>query len=425
MAAAVRSLETDPAPAFRRTALAVHRAASDVAYHALALPAGALAFAVVVAGLVVALCLGITIVGAPAALAVFALFRGAAALERRRVALTLGVPVRALYRPRPRGLLARLRTVLGDQQSRRDLAWLGFSGTVGFCAAVVVLSLWATVLGLVLLPAWWWAIPGGVELGLFDADGLGTAFAGAGFGLLLVPAVALLVRPLTDGQLQLAAALLGPSREATLTARVDELTVSRAGAVDAAAAELRRIERDLHDGAQARLVALAMDLGMAEERFDRDPESARALIVEARREARLALSELRDLARGIRPCLLERGLGAALQALAGRSRLPADVELAIDEPLSPAVELAAWFVASEGLTNVARHAGAARATVRARTARGRLELVVTDDGRGGADAAGGGLTGLRRRVEALDGTLTVDSPAGGPTILRAELPCAS
>jgi signal transduction histidine kinase len=255
---------------------------------------------------------------------------------------------------------------------------------------------------------------------------MATALAAAALGLLLVPLVAALVRLITEGELHLSRALLGRSREAALTARVDELTATRAGAVDAAAADLRRIERDLHDGAQARLVALAMDLGMAEERFDRDPEGARALIVEARDEARRALAELRDLARGIRPSLLaERGLGPALEALAGRSGVPAEVEAKLPPVLPAAVELAAWFVTSEALANAAKHAHATRADVRCEVVGGRMSVEVADDGRGGADPDGPGLTGLRRRVEALDGTLVVASPPGGPTIVRAELPCGS
>jgi len=426
MAAAARSFNSSPAPTFHRLGAHARRAAGDVGYHVLALPATVLAFTTVVAGVVIALCLAITIIGAPAALAVFAVFRANAELERRRAGLTLGVPVSAFYRPRAGGLLARLRAALVDPQSWRDLGWLSFAGTLGFGAAVVAISLWASVLGLVFMPAWYWALPEPAQLGLFDVTGLGAAFAATGLGLLLVPVVAALVRQLTEGQVQLSRALLGRTREAALTARVDELTVTRAGAVDAAAAELRRIERDLHDGAQARLVALAMDLGMAEERFDRDPEGARALIGEAREEARRALAELRDLARGIRPSLLaERGLGPALQALAGRSGIPVDVDVALTEPVAPAVELTAWFVASEGLANAAKHAGATLATVRARTTDGRLQVVVADDGHGGADPAGPGLTGLRRRVEALDGSLAVMSPPGGPTIVHADLPCAS
>jgi signal transduction histidine kinase len=418
MPAAVESLDPDPAPDVHRLAGHARRAAADAVYHLLALPATIVAFATVVAGVVFALSLAITIIGAPAALAVFAVFRANAGLERRRTALALGEPVSAAYRPRPGGVLARLRGVLGDPQSWRDLAWLSFAGTLGFTAAVLVLSLWASVLGLVFMPAWWWALPEPVQLGVFDVDGTASAFAATGLGLLAAPLVAVLVRPLTDGQLQLARALLGRSREAALTARVDELTATRAGAVDAAAAELRRIERDLHDGAQARLVALAMDLGMAEERFDRDPEGARLLILEARDEARHALAELRALARGIRPSLLaERGLGVALEALAGRCAVPADVELALPPALPPAVELAAWFVVSEALTNAGRHSGAERATVRAHVVGSRLRIEVADDGRGGARLN----PGLQDRLTVLNGTLDL-VPTEQGTRLRGVIP---
>jgi signal transduction histidine kinase len=226
--------------------------------------------------------------------------------------------------------------------------------------------------------------------------------------------------------LRLGVVLLRPTREAALSARVEELAATRAGVVDAAAAELQRIERDLHDGAQARLVALAMDLGLAEERFARDPEGARELVGEAREEAKRALSELRDLARGIRPSLLaERGLGPALTALAARSPIAAGVDLDIPDKLPAAIENAAWFVVSEALANAAKHSDARHVLVAVGRAGDDVAVEVTDDGKGGADASGSGLTGLRRRVEALDGTLEVRSPSGGPTTIRAELPCES
>jgi signal transduction histidine kinase len=207
--------------------------------------------------------------------------------------------------------------------------------------------------------------------------------------------------------------------------RIEELEESRAGAVDLQETELRRIERDLHDGAQARLVALGMSLGMAEEKLQTDPESARLLLAEARSDAREALGELRDLARGIRPPILtDRGLEAAIGALAVRSPLP--VSLSVDVPERPAgaVETAAYFVVAEALANAIKHAAASAIDITVKTADGRLVAEVVDDGSGGADPAGGGLTGLRQRVGALDGTLRVTSPAGGPTTVRAELPCA-
>jgi signal transduction histidine kinase len=214
--------------------------------------------------------------------------------------------------------------------------------------------------------------------------------------------------------------LLAPS----LAARVERLTETRAGAVDVATAELQRIERDLHDGAQARLVALAMDLGMAEERFDRDPEGAMELVGEAREEAKRALAELRDLARGIRPSLLaERGLGAAVAALAARSPIPATATVTLTRRPPAAVETAAWFVVSEALANTAKHSDARRATVWVTQRNGDLHIEVVDDGRGGADPGGAGLKGLAQRVEALDGSLEVNSPPGGPTVVRAVLPC--
>jgi signal transduction histidine kinase len=211
--------------------------------------------------------------------------------------------------------------------------------------------------------------------------------------------------------------------DAELERRIEVLTTTRAGAVDAQERELRRIERDLHDGAQARLVALGMSLGLAEQRLETDPESARSLLAEAREGTREALEELRDLARGIHPPILaDRGLGAAVAALAARSPVRVDVSVEGERP-SPAVESAAYFVAAEALANAGKHAGATWVEVRIARSYGRLVVEVTDDGRGGADPSGTGLSGLRRRVEALDGTLQVMSPEGGPTTVRAEMPC--
>jgi signal transduction histidine kinase len=208
--------------------------------------------------------------------------------------------------------------------------------------------------------------------------------------------------------------------------RIEALETSRAGAVDAQETELRRIERDLHDGAQARLVALGMSLGMAEQHVDTDPEAVRELIAEARLGAAEALAELRDLARGIHPPILtDRGLEAAVRALVVHSPIP--VSLAVDVPERPsaAIETAAYFTVSEALANAIKHGDATRVDIRIETVDGRLRADVTDDGRGEADPAGRGLTGIRRRLEALDGTLLVSSPPGGPTTVHAELPCES
>jgi signal transduction histidine kinase len=208
--------------------------------------------------------------------------------------------------------------------------------------------------------------------------------------------------------------------------RIKTLETTRAGAVDVQETELRRIERDLHDGAQARLVAVGMSLGMAEQKLQSDPEAVGALLAEARQGASEALEELRVLARGIHPPILtDRGLEAAVSALVMHS--PLQVALAVDVPDRPsaAVESAAYFTVSEALANAIKHGEAKRVDISIRTSDGILVTEITDDGRGGANASGGGLKGLRQRVEALDGTLRVSSPEGGPTTVRAVMPCES
>ena len=216
------------------------------------------------------------------------------------------------------------------------------------------------------------------------------------------------------------------SRTRALSERVDTLARTRRGALDVQALQLQRIERDLHDGAQARLVALSMQLGRAEARLAADPETA-ALVHAARVEAGAAIAELRDLARGIAPPVLaDRGLVAAVRSLADRSPVP--VAVTDDTPpdrLPPVVENAAYFVVAEALTNVAKHAPGAAASVTLTGREQTLVIDVSDNGPGGADARSRGLDGLRARVEALDGTFTVVSPHGGPTAVHAELPCES
>jgi signal transduction histidine kinase len=213
------------------------------------------------------------------------------------------------------------------------------------------------------------------------------------------------------------------ARERELVDRVDVLTRTRRGALDVQAAELRRIERDLHDGAQARLVALTMQLGRAEERLADRPEVA-DLLRSARGEASAAIAELRDLARGIAPPVLaDRGLGAAAEALGRRAPMPVTVTARVPRRPPPVLETAAYFVVAEALTNVAKHAPGAEARVELTLDDDVLAVEVADDGPGAADPDGGGLTGLRHRVEALDGTLAITSPRAGGTTIRAELPC--
>jgi signal transduction histidine kinase len=208
--------------------------------------------------------------------------------------------------------------------------------------------------------------------------------------------------------------------------RIERLEETRAGAVDVQEAELRRIERDLHDGAQARLVALGMNLGMAEQALQTDPAAAAELLTEARRGAGEALEELRVLARGIRPPILtDRGLEPAVAALTAHTPLRVEVSVDVPSRYPSAVETAAYFTVAEALANAIKHGNAVRVDIRIAAVDGRLVVEVVDDGDGGADPSGPGLTGLRQRAEALDGTLRVESPAGGPTTVSAELPCVS
>jgi signal transduction histidine kinase len=224
-----------------------------------------------------------------------------------------------------------------------------------------------------------------------------------------------------------ATALLGPSRAVELERRVESLSESRAGVVDAADAERRRIERDLHDGAQQRLVSLAMNLGIARENLTELPEVARQVIADAHDEAKEALAELRALVRGLHPAVLDdRGLDAALSGIGARAPLP--VKLVVDMPAraSPTIEAVAYFVASECLTNIARHATATQAEIDVRRTGGLLRIRITDDGVGGADPARGtGLASLARRASSVDGSMQIESPAGGPTVVTVELPCGS
>jgi signal transduction histidine kinase len=236
-------------------------------------------------------------------------------------------------------------------------------------------------------------------------------------------------------------ALLGPSRGEALALRVESLARSRAEVLAATDAERRRIERDLHDGAQRRLVSLAMHLGMARASLTDAPEPVRQVIEQAHEEATEALAELRQLVRGLHPAVLDdRGLDAALSGIAATAPLPVGLAVDLTGRCSPAVEAVAYFVVSEALTNVAKHAGASRAEVRVDRAGDRLRIVVSDDGRGGAtlgpadpldsggpgaNGGGTGLRGLAQRAAAVDGTLSVHSPPGGPTAITVELPCGS
>jgi signal transduction histidine kinase len=238
--------------------------------------------------------------------------------------------------------------------------------------------------------------------------------------------VVLLAGPVMRLRLAYDRLLLSPTRSADLAQRVHQLTRTRTDATDAQAAEVRRIERDLHDGAQARLVAVGMSLATVEQLLEQDPDAARAVLAQAREASATALTELRDLVRGIHPPVLaERGLGDAVRAVALDYPVPVTVTVDLPGRLDAPVESAAYFAVVEAMTNAVRHAGAGRISVDISHSDGRMRMVVGDDGRGGADPARGtGLAGLARRLGTFDGVLRLQSPPGGPTVLSMEVPCA-
>jgi signal transduction histidine kinase len=311
----------------------------------------------------------------------------------------------------------------------REIAFLGLALPVFGALGALLLALWALLLILVALPFFVSSLPAhSADFGILRIHSHFPSVVG------LVVGVAGLIYVAPQCSIALAALerqtsrwLLGPRSRSALAQKVDELEVSRGAAVDSAEAERRRIERDLHDGAQQRLVTLAMDLGRARERFDTDPAGARQLVDDAHEEAKAALKELRGLARGIHPAILtDRGLDAALSVVL--ARCPVTVSLSVDLPKRPnaALESAAYFVVAEALTNVAKHAKASRAEVSVVLKNRRLVIEVHDNGVGGAVALdGSGLDGLSDRVSALGGSMKLLSPINGPTILTVELPCES
>ncbi|MFC5008583.1 sensor histidine kinase [Dactylosporangium cerinum] len=381
--------------------------------------------------------LALTVVGLGLVLAplVAMLVRAYADLHRRVARDWSGVEIPRPYRPRPAGAFvgtpSRWLWLVRDPATWRDLLWLLAGAPTGLLLGIVGPVLLAYglegLLGIAIIidaASGWYGY--GVTWPIQDAlDIISVPPQGA-----LVTAGALYAGPwLLWALAQFDRSLLGPTRGAALAQRVDRLTETRTQVVDAQAAELRRIERDLHDGAQARIVSLGMSLGMAEDLVTRDPAAAQALIAEARQASGLALAELRHLVRGIHPPVLaERGLDGGLRALALTLPVPVAVDVDLDGRPDAPVESAAYFAVAEALTNVVKHAHASAAWVSLTHLGGALYITVGDDGAGGAvlDPPGGGsgLAGVARRLGAFDGSLHVDSPAGGPTVLTMELPCA-
>jgi signal transduction histidine kinase len=326
-------------------------------------------------------------VGIPLLLAVIPAMRALANLQRRIAGRTLGQQLSPSYLPTPERPFARFTALLSDPMTWRDLLWLLWAMTVGFLVSLVLVVL---MLGIVTTPIWW-------------------------FGAVHI----------ARGRAAVDRALLGIGRTEALEARVRALAASRAGVVDHSAAELRRIERDLHDGPQARLAALSLSLGLADDALDRDPDLARELINEARRNSSTALGEIRDVVRGIHPPVLaDRGVTGAVEALALDMAIPVDIEIDVPGPVPAPIESAVYFAIAECLANVGKHADATRAWVSLRHADRTLAAVVGDDGVGGADPGrGSGIAGIIARLGAFDGTLELSSPVGGPTTITMEVPC--
>lgn len=376
--------------------------------------------------------IGIGLFATPAVLTLLRSYAGRRRLLAREWS---DVPVPSPYRPMPAGLrggfagqVERCALMLRDPATWRDLLWLLVDMTAGCVSALLPAALFLYPVESLVLAAGLWRLfteGGAYWYGPVAVHSQGTALLAVAFGL-VVFAGALRCNPaLLRAHFALTRSLLGPTKEMELARRVDRLTESRHDAVDGSAAELRRIERDLHDGAQARLVAMGMNLGTIEALVEKDPAQAKKLLAMARTSSAEALTELRDLVRGIHPPVLaERGLGDAVRALA--LRLPIETEVTVDlagRADAPA-ESAAYFAVSEVFTNAVKHSGADRIHAGIHHAGGMLRIYVADDGQGGAAlGAGSGLSGIERRLGTFDGVLAVSSPAGGPTMVTMEIPC--
>jgi signal transduction histidine kinase len=371
------STVTSPPSRLRMTAYAA-------AQLVLAVPALLLFIVNAVAGV-----LAVIVLGIPLLLLSIPASRWLADRHRAMAGRVLGTPIPPQYRPpRPGGAVARLVGWASDPMTWRDQAWLLAACTLGFALALISVLL----LVLVVTGALWW------------------------FG----------IEPIMRARSSMDRWLLSYGHAEVLEQRVQVLTETRAETLDHAAAELRRVERDLHDGAQARLVALSMTLGMADSMLESDPEQARRLVSDARDTTSAAISDLRAVVRGIHPPVLaDRGLGGAIEALALDMAIPVEVTDRVDGRPPDPIESALYFAVAECLANVVRHSGAENGWIRLSHDDGVLRAVVGDDGCGGADAQSGtGMLGVMRRLAAFDGSMVVSSPPGGPTVVTLEVPCA-
>jgi signal transduction histidine kinase len=395
-----------------------------LAYVFLAVPAVALVC-------ILSTALGVAVVGV--GMAMLLLFvpmnQQLANVHRRLSGRILGTPIEEPYLPtKSMSGFTLLRAWMMDPARWRDFGWTWMSASLGWSVAWIAFGLGLAPLWFLVYPFVFAVTPDGVfdvNYGIWKIDTQVESFFEWTWMFVTFFVWWKLEPVLMRWRAELDRSLLSPSRE-TLERRVAEVSESRAETIDHSAAELRRIERDLHDGAQARLVALGMNLGMAEEMLAHDPEGAARMLTEARAVTTSALGDLRSVVRGIHPPVLaDRGLAGAIQALALDMSTPTSVMITLaGRPAAP-VESAVYFATSELLANVGKHAGATRATIVVSHDGRALRVVVEDDGSGGADvAAGSGLAGVARRLAAFDGTMDVVSPVGGPTVVTLEVPCA-
>ncbi|WP_305785805.1 sensor histidine kinase [Symbioplanes lichenis] len=410
----------------------------DTQYVLLGFPLGLVTLVLTLTGLGLGIGLGVLWFGVPLLAGTLMVSRGFATIERHRLGPVLGRQLpHPYYKKTAPGQpwVRKLITPITDGQSWLD--WVHgllrfIPSTIAFCFTVVW---WAGLLAGFTYWAWGWTVPNGPDdqqlpelLGMGDSFGVAAVFYLA-LGIFFLGTLYPVMRGVAIMEAAFARGLLTGVSElreqvAEATAARDTAQAQKAAAVSAEATALRRLERDIHDGPQQRLVRLAMDLGRAEQQFATNPEAARATVAEALAQTRETLDELRALSRGIAPpILVDRGLQAALTALAGRCTVPVDLDAPVAERLDPAVESTAYFVVAEALTNVAKHSHAAEVQVTVRREVTGLMITVADDGVGGASAAKGhGLAGLGDRVEAAGGVLSVTSPAGGGTTLTVALP---
>jgi signal transduction histidine kinase len=376
---------------------------------------------VLITGLSVGLGVAIVTFGVPVVFVMW-VARQFARLERRLLGALLGLDLPSPYRPAIGGWWARLASRIADPATWKDLAYLIVHFPLGIADFVVAVTVIGFDLGLILAPLTYHA-SGGMDVGLTRLDTLPKALLAMVAGIALAPLAVRLASGFATIHALVARALLTTSPDPELSARVVDLRSSRARLVAAADAERRRLERDLHDGAQQRLVAMALQLRMARDRLARG-DDALELVAAAGDEAQKAIAELRDLARGIHPAVLtERGLAPALEDLARRAPIPVEVLAAPAERFPAPVEATIYFVVSEALANMAKYAGASHGTIAARREGARVIVEIADDGVGGAQVgAGSGLRGLVDRLGALDGELIVESPPGHGTRVRASAP---